>query len=111
MPLAKEPGSVALAAEHLGDRVFADSHSAGVGGEDSVAKRVASRQAGSSRRRAQRCRGVKSIEGNAAGCHFVEVRRDDFFVAIEANVSPALIVAHQHDDVGLRFVVGLGNER
>jgi hypothetical protein len=45
-------------------------------------------------------RGIEALKAKASFCHGIQVRCSDYFIAIEANVTPAEVVAHDEDDVG-----------
>lgn len=100
VPFPEVTGFVVLRLEHFRDGDFALSHARGVSGEDAIAEGVASGEAGAARRGTERRGGVEAVELDAIGGHSIEVRRFEIGVAIEADIAPALIIAHDHDDVG-----------
>jgi len=87
VPLAEEAGAVALVFRRFGDGDFRPSQTRGVGRQDARAVGVAAGEAAGP---------------GGVGC--LEV-----WVAVKAHITPALVVAHDHDDVGTRRVFrGLG---
>ena len=103
VPLAEGRGGVARVVEDPGDRRFVQVEplSAPGSGVDAGPRVVAAGQEFRARRRADRADEEPS-EGGALSRQRVDVRRADVDVAVEAQVSPALVVGQKEDDVGPR---------
>ena len=101
MPLAKVAGGVTLFLEQLRQRQLLWFYVAAVGERNSIAIRMAPRYAAPARRAANRRRGIKPIELQAAFGHCVEVWRLDDLVSVKTNITPSQIIGHEENDVGL----------
>jgi len=63
---------------------------------------VAAGQQPGSRRRAIRPGNITVRAANALGCKLIDVRRRNIPTAVHADIGVSHVVAHDHDDVGLR---------
>ncbi len=98
MPLAEMACGVAGFAQQMRDGDLLRAHGP-VGGERAVAIRMAPRQHTAAGGRARRVRRVKTIQPQSVGGHLVEDRRLQMRVSVIARLLPAMVVAHQQDDV------------
>src|SRR4029434_4448727 len=70
--------------------------------ERAVAVRVSSREEAAARRRAARVCGVKAFHPKTCRGHLVEHGRFDVGMAVVAGLLPAVVVAHQKNDIRRR---------
>ena len=98
MPLAEVTAAIAGLSQDVRDRDLLRPERP-AGGEGAIAVRMASGEEAAARRRATRMRGVEAIEPQAGGGDLIEHRRLDVRMAVVAGLLPAVIVAHEQDDV------------
>ena len=110
VPLAEMPAVVAGLGEQVGDGDLLRPQRP-TRREGAHAVRVASGQEAAAGRRATRMRGVEALEPQAGGGHLVEHRRLEMRMAVVAGLLPAVVVAHQEDDVGALRMGGKGKEK
>ena len=99
MPFPQEAGGVSLLAKHLSDSDLADSQTRRMSRKNAESKRKTSGQATASRRRTKRRGRVESVESNSIASHVIQMWRLEIFVAVEADVPPPLIIAHDENDI------------
>ena len=73
---------------------------AGIGKVHSVPVRMPTGDTAAASGTAYGCCGIEALKAEASFCHGIQVRCSDYFIAIEANIAPAEVVAHDEDDVG-----------
>jgi len=83
----------------------------GVRRENAHAERKTAGEATGPRRRTKRSAGVKAVEAHAVFGHRIEMRCANIRVAVEPDIAPALVVAHQQNDVRCTFGVGGDGEQ
>ena len=95
MPFAKDARAIAGGFQHFGDRHFVAVHHGAAARRvnDASAIVIAARQSGWPRRRANGA-DVEPRQLHTVATELIERRRLDFVVAIESEVTKALIVAH-----------------
>ena len=98
VPLAEVAGGVAGLAQQVGDGDLLRAHRP-VGGEGAVAHRMTPRQHAPAGGRARRVPRVEPVQPQARGGHGVEDRGLQVGVPVVAGLLPAVVVAHQEDDV------------
>ena len=100
MPLAEMPGDVTCAPEGLRDGLFLCAQRIPVRKHPRAFMRTTSQYRGASRR-TDRTAGVEALEAQPVRRHRVEVRRLEYGVVAVAGLTPAHVVSHDEDDIGL----------
>ena len=102
MPFAEMAATVAGPAQNVSDRDLLRPHRP-AGSERAHPVGMPSGKKAGARRRTTRMAGIKCVKPQPGGGHFIEYGRLDVRMAVVAGLLPAVIVAHQQDDVGELF--------
>ena len=100
MPLAEMSGDVTRAPEGLRDGLFLCAQRIPVRKHPRAFMRTTGQDRGAGRR-TDRTAGVEALESKPVRRHRVEVRRLEYGVVPVAGLTPAHVVSHDEDDIGL----------
>lgn len=100
MPLSKMPRRVALLLKQFGQADFFGLEVSTVGKINAVSKWVSPRQAATASWAADRRGRIPPVKLQAGTGHAIEVRGFQKWMAVEADILPALVVGHAENDVG-----------